>query len=393
MDFKLSEEQEILRTQIRAFVAKEILPHWQRLRKKEFPRDIFKKMAEQGLAGAVIPEEYGGTGLDALSYVLITEEICRADGGVGLSIGASQSLVAKPIEWWGTEAQKREWLPKIATGEVIAAYAQTEPQAGSDVAGIRTKGAHDGDAIVVDGRKQFITNGSVADLILALVRTSDAEPRRGLTMVLVDAKRAKEEGSLVVLKDEDKAGLHCSPTSALAFENCRVPAENILGGEGMGFAVAMMTLTCSRAMIAAQSVGLAQAAFDCALEYVLEREQFGKKIAEFQKTQTKLAQMAVKIEAARLLTYRAAKLADEQGPMNFQEFMAEASMAKLYASTIAEEVASMAAKMHGGMGFMADSRVSAIHADSMVLQTYEGTSDIQELIIARKFLRPHGIRI
>lgn len=393
MDFRLSEEQRLLRDEIRAFAEREILPHWQRLRGKAFPRDIFQRMTEQGLAGAVIPEEYGGAGLSTLSFAIITEELCRADGGVGLSVGASQSLVAKPIVWWGTDGQKRFWLPKIASGEVIAAYAQTEPQAGSDVAGVKTQVVEDGDELVLNGRKQFITNGSIADLVLVLARTDQEQPRRGLTMVLVDAEQAKAQGTLTVLKDEDKAGLHCSPTSALAFENCRVPKENILGGAGMGFAIAMMTLTCSRAMIAAQSVGLAQAAFDCALAYSLEREQFGQKLAEFQKTQSKIARMALMIDAARTLTYRAAWLVDELGAANFQDFMAEASMAKLYSSEIAETVASMSAKLHGGMGFMADSRISAILADTMVLQTYEGTSDIQELVIARKYLRPHGIKI
>lgn len=395
MNFDLTPEQKLLRLEIREFAEKEILPHWLRLRKKKFPWDIFKKMAERGLAGAIIPEEYGGAGLDLVSFAIATEELCRADGGVGLSIGASQSLVGEPILRFGTEEQKKTWLPQIASGKMIAAYAQTEPQAGSDVGSISTKAVCEKDELILNGQKQFITNGSIAGLILALVRTENIpeHPRRGLTTVLIDAKKARVEKTLKILRDENKTGLHSSPTTAFILENCRIPVASILGTPGMGFPIAMATLTASRAMIAAQSLGLAQAAFDCTLEYVLERQQFGKKIAEFQITQSKLARMALKIESARLLAYRAAWLVDTKGFLNFQDYMSETAMAKLYASEIAEEVAAIAERLHGGMGFMKEMRISAIRDDARVLQTYEGTSDIQELIIARKFLRPRGIKI
>lgn len=397
MDFRLTEEQKMLQNEVRTFALREIYPHRERLRKKEFPRDIFQKMVEAGYAGAVIPQEYGGAGLDNLSYALLTMELCRADAGIGLSIGASQSLVAKPISMFGSEEQKRLWLPRIASGEVVAAYAQTEPNAGSDVASIRATSRVIGDGtLTINGEKQFITNGSIAGLILALVRTDEYDlkhPRKNLAMVLVDAQKALAEGTLKVTKDFDKMGLHCSPTSSLFFDNCAVPESSILGDIGQGFFIAMATLTGSRPMIAAQSVGVAKAAFDEALRYTLERKQFGQRIADFQLTQSKLARMAMKIEAAELLTYQAAWIIDNVNEFFPDAIMAKASKAKLFASEAAEEIASVAAKLHGGMGFMTETPISWILADSRVLSTYEGTSDIQELIIAREFLRPHGVRI
>ncbi|MFY9461773.1 MAG: acyl-CoA dehydrogenase family protein [Candidatus Sungiibacteriota bacterium] len=392
MDFRLTEEQEMLRQEIREFAMREIYPHRARLRKKEFPWDIHRKMSEAGYAGAVIPEEYGGTGLSNLAYTLMTIELSMADAGVGLGIGASQSLAAKPIMLFGNEEQKREWLPGIALGEIIGAYGQTESNAGSDVAAIKTKGVVKGDEIIISGEKQFITNGSIAKLILVLVRTDDSHPRRGLTWVLVDAEKARREGTLLA-KDLDKTGLHCSLTSTLYFDDCRVPLKNILGGFGNGFTIATATLTGSRPMIAAQSVGVARAAFAEALKYVLERKAFGQRIADFQLTQSKLARMAVDIEAAELLTYQASWMLDNlSSGFTPETIMAKASKAKLFASEAAERIAAVAAKLHGGMGFMAETPIGWILADSRVLSTYEGTSDIQELIIAREFLRPHGVK-
>ncbi|MDO8560609.1 MAG: acyl-CoA dehydrogenase family protein [bacterium] len=394
MDFRLTDEQRMLQQEARDFATREIMPHREQLRKKEFPRDIFAKMVEAGFAGAIIPQEYGGAGLDNISYAMLTMELCRADAGIGLSIGASQSLVAKPLVLFGNNEQKNRWLPQIASGEVIAAYAQTEPGAGSDVGAIRTRGTctENGD-VVITGEKQFITNGSIANLILVLLRTDDSHPRNDLTMVLVGADKARAEGTLTITKDFNKTGLHCSPTSSLYFENCRVPGSNIIGNIGQGFFIAMATLTASRPMIAAQSVGVAKAAFEEAMKYTLERKQFGKRIADFQMTQSKLARMALLIEAAELLTYQAAWVIDNAEEFSPDTVMAKASKAKLFASEAAEEIATVAAKLHGGMGFMAETPISWILADSRVLTTYEGTSDIQELIIAREFLRPYGVKL
>lgn len=392
MNFELTEEQKLLQRSVRDFAAREILSQWRRLRKKEFPRDIFEKMCAAGYSGALIPEAYGGQGLDLVSFTVMVEELCRADAGVGLSIGASLSLVGEPIKYFGNEEQKQAWLPKIAAGQVIGAYAQTEPQAGSDVAGIMLKGTPDGNDLVITGKKQFITNGSIAKLILAIVRT-DPHPSKGLTMVLVDADNARKENTLIIDRDEDKMGLHCSPTSALTFDRCRVPITNIVGEQGMGFSYAMATLIGSRSMIAAQGVGLAQAALDEALSYALEREQFGKKLVEFQVMQRDLARMQMKVEAARLLTYQAAWYVDTLGISRGEEFMEKTSFAKLFASEIAAEVAEKALIIHGGMGYMAETRISAIMQDALVLQIYEGASNIQEYIIARELLKEHGIKI
>lgn len=394
MNFGLTDQQKQLKEQARIFADKEILPHWYRLRKKEFPWDIFRKMVEAGYAGAVIDEKYGGAGLGMLDFFIITEELCRADGGVGLSVGASQSLVAKPLQIFGTDEQKNYWLPKIASGEVIAAYCQTEPDTGSDVSAIQARGIIDWNAktVIFSGTKQFITNGSVAGLHAVLIRTGEHK-YNGLTWVLVDAKKAKEEGALIIEKDFDKLGLHCSPTSTLVFQNCKVSASDILGGGGMGWIIAMATLTGSRSMIAAQGVGLAKGALDEAIKYTLERKQFGKPTAAFQRVQGQLARMAMKLDAARLLGYRAAWLADELGPMQSADFAMEASMAKLYASEIVEEIAQVAAELHGGMGFTAETRIGAIVEDSRVIKIYEGTSAIQEYIIARQLLAKYGFKI
>ena len=338
MNFELSEDHKAIRQLARDFAEKEIKPKIKDLRKKEFPWEHFKKMAELGFAGANIPQEYGGGGLDSLAVVLFTEEMCRVDPAVGLSVGAGLSLGIEPLKNFGTEEQKRFWFPKILSGETIVAYCQTEPQAGSDVAGIKTTGVIQGDEIIINGQKQFITNGSVAGLMLVLLKTEPEKKHNGMTMVIVDAKKAKEEGSLAILKDEDKMGLHCSPTTSLLFTNCRVPISNILGFPGLGFKIAMATLIGSRPMIAAQGVGIAENALELALNYAITREQFGKKIAEFQLIQADLAEMKLLVEASRLLTYRAAWLKDKINDVTRSaEYMAEASMAKLFSSPLKRE--------------------------------------------------------
>src|SRR3990170_1833117 len=252
MDFRLTDEQKMLKEEARSFAERELLgehespPKWFKLRKKEFPYDIHRKMVEAGYAGATLPEQYGGADLKKLPFTIMVEELCRAEAGAGLSAGASLSLAAEPILNFGNEEQKNYWLPKI-TGGAIGAYAQTEPNVGSDVAGIQTKGVFDSDSVVINGTKQFITNGSVADVIVAIIRTEKSEkPHHGLTAVIIDAKRARKEGTLIIEKDFDKIGLHCSPTSNLVFENCRIPASNVIGQLGLGWFIAMATLIGSR---------------------------------------------------------------------------------------------------------------------------------------------------
>src|SRR3989344_3933235 len=352
MDFELSEDHKMIRQMARDFAEREIKPKVKNLRKKEFPWEHFKKMAELGFAGANIPVEYGGGGLDSLAVAIFTEEMCRIDAGVGLSVGAGLSLGIEPLKNFGSDSQKSFWFPKILSGEAIVAYCQTEPQAGSDVASIKTTGVIEGNEIIINGQKQFITNGSVAGLMIVLLTTSPWKKHNGMTMVLVDAKKAKSEGSLIIIKDEDKMGLHCSPTTSLSFINCRVPVSNILGFPGFGFKMAMATLIGSRPMIAAQGVGLAQGALELALDYAITREQFGKKIAEFQLIQAKLAEIKILIEASRLLTYRAAWLKDKINDVaRSTEYMAEASIAKLFSSCAATEVVDMALQIHGGAGY------------------------------------------
>lgn len=399
MDFRLTEEQKMLRNEARAFAKRELLgennspPTWLRLRKKEFPWDIHQKMVEAGYAGATLPQEYGGTGLDDVSFVIMVEELCRAEAGAGLSTGASLSLAAQPILLAGTNEQKETWLPKIAAG-AIGAYAQTEPNAGSDVAGIQTRGVIDGDSLVITGAKQFITNGSIADVIVAIIRTEKTDkPHKNLTAVIIDAKKALRDGTLIIEKDFDKMGLHCSPTSNLIFQNCRVPLSNIIGPPGMGWLIAMGTLIGSRPMIAAQGVGLAQAALDCAIKHVITREQFGKKLAEHQAVQHELAEMELMIEEARLLTYQAAWAVATTPVLERENIMEKASFAKLHASRVASNVAMRSLRLHGGMGYMSESRISAILQDSIVLEIYEGASMIQLNIIGRHLLKKHGLKI
>lgn len=390
IDFTLTAEQAILKESAGQFAEKHILPYWRSLRENRFPWYLHRRMVHAGYTGATIPTEYGGAGLDQVSFSVLAEEICRADAGVGLSLGATLMLVAEPILRFGTEEQKKRWLPAIAKG-AIGAYAQTEPGAGSDISAIRTKGEFVGDEIVITGEKTFITNGTVANVAIVLVRTSE-DKYRGLTMVLVDVKKAVRENALTVLVLE-KVGLHSSPTTSMAFQGCRVPVENVLGKIGNGFMQATATLTGSRPFIGVQGVGIAQAALDCALAHVLQREQFGKKLAEHKDIQRDLAEMYVAIEAARLLVYRAAHAVDIT-PAEEREKIADfASMAKLYAARAATFCAEESFILHGGMGFMAESRIAAIRADASVLHIYEGAKHIQLGIIARHLLAPHCIKV
>ena len=403
MDFRLTDTQEMLRDDAWNFAQKEILGDdgrkWLEFRKKGFPHEFYKKLVSK-YGGATIDIAYGGAGIGTLDFCLITEQLSQADAGAGLSLGTSLVLVADPIQLFGNEEQKRLFLPRIARGE-IGAYAQTEAGAGSDVNGIKTKGVISGNEIIINGSKIFITNGSVADIIIVIVRTGP-EKYRGLSMVIVDAKKAKTEGSLIIERDEDKLGLHCSPTTALTFTDCRVPVFNVVGQPGMGFFYAMATLIGSRPMIAWQGVGMAQAAFDLALKHVLEREQFSKKLYENQSVQHELADMKEMIEGARLLAYQAAwevekTLEFKADPLRLLmarvEIMDKASMAKLRAADEATPVILESLKLHGGMGFMKESRIAGLWEDLPILHIYEGASKIQKYIIAKQIFKKHGIDI
>ncbi len=395
MDFRLTEEQETLRQMVRNFTEREIIAHWQTFRKKGFNEAIHKKMVEElGLGGATIPQDYDGAGLSKLDYTIVTMELCRGDAGVGLSVGATLSLAADPIINHGTEAQKRKWLPVFVRGGK-GAYGQTEPNAGSDVAAIKTKGVIEGGSIRITGEKIFITNGSIADVIILIVRTSP-DRYNGLTMVIVDANEARRAGTLRHDATPDKLGLHCSPTDNLIFEDCIVPLENVVGGPDMvrmGWFFANATLIGSRPMIAAQAVGLAEAARDCAIAHILEREQFGKKIYQFQSVQHSIAKMQTDIEAARLLTYQAAVAVDTTPLFERETIMELTSYAKYFAAKVATDTALEAMILHGGTGFMRDSRITAIWEDVPVTHIYEGTDPIQLYVIARQFFKKLNVKI
>ncbi|OHA13543.1 MAG: hypothetical protein A3G49_00920, partial [Candidatus Sungbacteria bacterium RIFCSPLOWO2_12_FULL_41_11] len=359
---------------------------------KGFNEEIHNKMVEElGLGGATIPQEYDGAGLTKLDYTIATIELSRGDAGVGLSIGATLSLVADTIINFGTEEQKRKWLPVFVRGGK-GAYGQTEPNAGSDVAAIKTKGIIEGEHIRITGEKIFITNGSIADVIILIMRTSP-DRYNGLTMIIVDANEARKAGTLRHDPTPNKLGLHCSPTDNLIFEDCIVPFENILGAPGMGWLQANATLIGSRPMIAAQAVGLAEAARDCAVATILQREQFGKKIYQFQSVQHIIAKMLTDIEAARLLTYQAAIAVDTTPLFERENIMEITSYAKYFAAKIATDVALQAMILHGGMGYMKESRITAIWEDVPITHIYEGTDPIQLYVIARQFFKKHNVKI
>jgi len=378
MDFALNEEQEMFRKTIREFAEKEIMPRAQEIDQKgEFPWDIIRKMADLGLMGLPFPEEYGGAGGDAISYAIAVEEIARASGSVAITYSAHISLACSPIYLFGTEEQKRKYLIPMAKGEKIGAFGLTEPGAGSDAAAIKTRAVLDGDEWVINGQKIFITNGSVADVVVIAAVTDPAKGKKGISNFIVE----KGTPGFRVGREEDKMGLRGSVTSELIFENCRVPKENLLGKEGEGYKQFLMTLDGGRIGIGAMAVGLGMAALEAAARYAKERVQFGQPIAEFQAIQWMIADMATELEAARLLVLRAAWLKD-QG----QRFTKEAAMAKLFASEAAVRACYKAIQIHGGYGYTKDYPVERLYRDARLTTIGEGTSEIQRLVIARHIL-------
>jgi alkylation response protein AidB-like acyl-CoA dehydrogenase len=379
MDFYLTETQKQVKQLARDFAEKEIAPLVRKYDEKgEFPFEIMKKLGEIGFLGITFPEEYGGSGLKYLDYVVIIEEISRVDPSIGLSVAAHNGLCTNHIYCFGDENQKRKYLPELCTGKKIGAWALTEPQAGSDAANLLTTAVKENNYYILNGNKVFTTHGSVGDVIVVMAVTDKTKGKNGISSFIVE----KGYDGLIVGKKEDKLGMRASDTCSLIFDNCKVPVENLIGGEGQGYKQAMEILAGGRIGIAALSVGLAQGAFELSLKYSKERKAFGKYIAEFQAIQWKLADMATQIESARLLTYKAAYLKD-QG----KDYSLYASMAKYFASEVAVKCAIEAVQIYGGYGYIKEYPVEKFYRDAKLLTIGEGTSEIQKIIIANKILK------
>ncbi|MBS8273120.1 acyl-CoA dehydrogenase [Thalassospira tepidiphila] len=372
---RLEEHQIMVRDTAREFAENELKPNaakWDA--HHTFPAEAIAGLGELGFLGMLVPEEYGGAGMDHVAYALALEEIAAGDGATSTIMSVHNSVGCMPILKFGTEAQKQEFLIPMARGEKIGAFCLTEPQAGSDASALRTRAVRDGDHWILNGAKQFITSGSEGDLAIVFAVTDPEAGKRGISAFIVPT----DTPGYVVSRVEEKLGQNASDTCQITFVECRVPAENMLGEEGQGYKIALANLEGGRIGIAAQSVGMARAAFEAAKDYANERETFGKKIIDHQAVAFRLADMATKIDAARLLVQRAATLRDDQKPC-----LTEACMAKMFASEIAEEVCSAAIQIHGGYGYLKDFPVERIYRDVRVCQIYEGTSDIQRMVIAR----------
>ncbi|MGG0474614.1 acyl-CoA dehydrogenase [Priestia aryabhattai] len=373
MFFKLSEEHEMIRKMVRDFAKNEVAPTAaQRDEEERFDRGIFTQMADLGLTGIPWPEQYGGIGSDYLAYCIAVEELSRVCASTGVTLSAHTSLAGWPIYTFGTEEQKQKYLKPMATGEKIGAYGLTEPSAGSDAGGMRTLAVKDGEDYILNGSKIFITNGGEADIYVVFARINPNEKRTSAFII------EKDMPGFSVGKKEKKLGIRSSPTTEIIFEDCRVPKENLLGNEGEGFKVAMMTLDGGRNGIAAQAVGIAQGALDAAVAYAKERQQFGKPIISQQGIAFKLADIATSIEAARLLTYQAAWLESQGLP-----YGKESAMSKLYAGDTAMKVTTEAVQVFGGYGYTKDYPVERFMRDAKITQIYEGTQEIQRLVISR----------
>ena len=371
----LSEEQRMVRDMARAFAQERLAPTAaERDRTGAFPKAELKEMGELGLLGMVVPEEWGGAGTDYVSYALAIEEIAAGDGAVSTIMSVHNSVGCVPILKFGTEDQKQRFLPKLASGEWIGGFALTEPQAGSDASNLKTRARRDGDRYILDGAKQFITSGKNGDVVIVFAVTDAAVGKKGISAFIVPTDTPGYE----VIRVEEKLGLHSSDTCQIAFTDMAVPAELRLGEEGQGYRIALANLEGGRIGIAAQAVGMAQAAFEAARDYARERKAFGQAIIEHQAVAFRLADMATRITAARQLVLHAAALKEAGEPC-----LSEASMAKLFASEMAERVCSDAIQIHGGYGYMADYPVERIYRDVRICQIYEGTSDVQRMVIAR----------
>ncbi|QBK25225.1 acyl-CoA dehydrogenase [Ureibacillus thermophilus] len=374
MNLHFTEEQLMMRDMVRDFAQKEIAPFIERMEAGEFPRPILNKMAELGLMGITVPEAYGGSGMDFTSYIIAINELSKVSAVIGVILSVHTSVGTNPILYFGTEEQKKKYVPKLAKGEYLGAFCLTEPSAGSDAASLKTRAVKKGDRYIINGSKIFITNGGEADVYIVFAKTDPSKDSHGITAFIVE----KNTPGLIIGKDEKKMGLHGSRTVEITFENMEVPEENRLGEEGEGFKIAMANLDVGRIGIAAQALGIAEGALDAAVKYAIERHQFGKPIIANQGIAFKLADMATSVEAARLLVYRAADLRSRGLSCS-----KEASMAKLFASQTAREVAIEAVQVFGGYGYTKDYPVERYFRDAKITEIYEGTSEIQRLVISK----------
>ncbi|MGE4559112.1 MAG: acyl-CoA dehydrogenase [Desulfobulbus sp.] len=381
MNFELTEEQNLIRDMVRSFAETEVAPSAaERDEEERFDRALmFDRLAELGLTGIVFPEEYGGAGADYISYAIAVEELSRVCGSTGVTLSAHLSLCANPIYMFGTEEQKQKFLVPLASGEKIGGFGLTEPSAGSDAGGTKTTATKDGNEWILNGSKIFITNGGEAETYVVLARSDkNAEKHRGISAYIVE----KGTPGFSFGKKEKKMGIRSSPTMELVFENCRIPAENLLGQEGQGFKVAMKTLDGGRIGIASQALGIAQGALDAAIAYTKEREQFNKSIAAFQGVSFQLADMATQVEAARLLIYNAAYRAS--AGLSYSQ---ESAMAKLFASETAMRVTTQSVQLHGGYGYTREFPVERMMRDAKITEIYEGTSEVQRIVIGAALTR------
>ena len=380
--FPLNSEHEMIRQTARDFAQKQIAPIAAEFDESgEFPSATIKKMGELGFMGIEVPEEYGGAGMDTLSYVLALEEISKADAAHGVVMSVNNSLYAYGFLRFGTDAQKKKFLKPVASGEVIGAYSLTEPMSGSDAGTMRSRAIRDGDFYVLNGRKSWVTSGPVAEYMVVFMMTDPDKKQKGITAFIVDSKTP----GFIRGKKEPKLGIRASATSEIIFENCRVPVENRLGEEGDGFKIAMTVLDAGRIGIASQALGIAEAAYEASLSYAREREAFGQKIGDFQGISFKLADMKTRIEASRLLIYNAALL-KERSKETGERFTINAAMAKLFASETCMFVTHAAVQIHGGMGYSKELPVERYFRDAKITEIYEGTSEIQRLVISRSEL-------
>ena len=379
MEIELSQEQQLLRESVRRFAAEVVAPRAKEIDASgEFPMEFFRRAGELGLAGVSVPEEFGGAGMDMVAYAVAIEEISKVCASSGVILSVNNSLVCDPLLRFGSDEQKRDYLAPLAAGAKLGCFALTEPGAGSDAGALRTTARRDGDDYVLDGDKVFITNGTHADLALVFATVDPAQKHRGITCFIVPSDTPGYRRG----HHEYKLGVQASGTTQLFFEGMRIPARQRLGAEGEGFKIAMATLDGGRIGIAAQAVGIAQGAFEAALAYAQEREQFGRPISDFQAIQFYLADMAMELDAARLLVYKAAWAKDNQ-----KRYTLEAAQAKLFASEMAQRVTNKALQIHGGYGYTREYDVERFFRDARITEIYEGTSEIQKMVIADWILK------
>jgi alkylation response protein AidB-like acyl-CoA dehydrogenase len=374
-----TEEHEMIRQTAREFAQKEIAPIAAEFDESgDFPYDTIMKMGEMGFMGIEVAEQYGGVGMDTLSYVLALEEISKVDASHGVIMSVNNSLYCHGIQKFGTEEQKQRFLPPVASGKSVGAYSLTEPMAGSDAGSLRCQAVRDGDHYIINGRKSWVTSGPVADYFVVFTMTEPEKRQKGITAFLIN----KDLPGFSVGKKEPKLGIRASATSEILFEDCKVPLENLLGEEGQGFKIAMTVLDVGRIGIAAQALGISGAAYEASLSYAQEREAFNRKIGEFQGISFKLADMKTRLEASRLLVYNAA-LAKERSKVTGERFSLEASIAKLFSSETSMFISHAAIQIHGGSGYSRELPVERYFRDAKITEIYEGTSEIQRLVISR----------